>query len=212
MAHGERQFAADLADFIRRQLRSPLTRHSLGVETNVRILSDVTCSGTASRPPQPQVHLKLSCLEQDIAIGRWVETPEELRPFLTNVKPKTHLFIPRVVIEVKYAGVNSHTIMTYSEIAGRLKGVYEGLRYYFLLRAGSKDPATLERHGRMFDRIYQLERIRQTGGASTLPPYTEGDWSRFARRAPVQRGLRRLLSDIRGDLTTPRVWSEDRRG
>lgn len=208
MGHGERQFASDVAAHIDRQLRDLLRAENLTVETDVRILSDMTCA-TDCDPNGRYLDLRLSCLEQDIVIGYRVDVPSAIRPYLTNLRDKSALMIPRIVIEAKYADVNSHTVMTYSEIAGRLKGVYQGLYYYLLIRGGGKTPGTLERHGRMFDRMYHLEHTRNIGGRSTLARYEEGDWPSLMRKGCIRRGMKQLLKDIRQDLVTPRVWTGD---
>jgi hypothetical protein len=201
----EKLFAADLASYLTTELQEELEQNSLEVVPSVKILADLTCSiesdGTGNYIMQP----KLSFLEQDIVIGHRAETPTEIRKFFSNIRNRQSILVPRLVIEVKYEGVTSHVLMTYSEIAGRLKGVYQNLRYYFLMRAGSKDPWTLERHGRNFDRIYQFVRARGSKSRYWPGAYQIGQLAVHLQDPIVGPAVQKLVEDIRIDLGCPRV-------
>lgn len=194
-------FVADLKDWLAEQLAADLEQHGLAVEAHVPVLSDLTCDIGPNGAARPT----LSFLQQDLVIGRWAKAPAEIRPYFHRPGSREWVLLPRVVIEVKYSGVVSHAVMTYSDIAARLKAVHGDLRYYFLVRAGSKSPEILSRHGRSFDRIYQLVRAR--GKVGWPPPYRGGDLSEHLADDLVAQGLERLVADIRSDLEAPRVWT-----
>ena len=203
--NNEKLFVADLASYLKAELQEELERYGLKVVAGVKILADLTCSIESDGDGKPVVRPTLSFLEQDIVIGHQVRVPPGIREFLRNVQEKTVILVPRLVIEVKYEGVTSHVLMTYSEIAGRLKGIYQNLRYYFLMRAGSKDPWTLERHGRNFDRIYQLVRVRGRDSQYWPGAYQTGQLTAHLQKPLVGKAMRDLIQDIRTDLECPRV-------
>ncbi len=201
----EKNFVEDLREWLSRELEPDLRELGLDIVAHHPVLSDLTCdldSGGRARPT-------LSFLEQDLVIGRWAAAPPEIQPFFRRVRDREWLLLPRIVIEVKYAGVVSHSVMTYSDIAARLKSVHGDLRFYFLMRAGSKSPEILGRHGRTFDRIYQLVRVRGAKSPHWPPRFRPGDLAQHLEDDVVASGLQRLLADIRSDLAAPRVWTSE---
>lgn len=61
--------------------------------------------------------------------------------------------IPRIVAEVKFAGVTTHDVIVYSEKADRIRRVYPYVRYGFVLGGMEKIPKRVLRLGQRFDFI-----------------------------------------------------------
>lgn len=59
--------------------------------------------------------------------------------------------IPRVVVEVKLGGVNTHSAIVYSEKARRIKAVYPFVRFGFLMGGRDTVPGRVLRLGQEFD-------------------------------------------------------------
>ena len=113
-------------------------------------------------------------------------------PLLRNIDDKSRLFVPRLIMEVKYGCISSHGIITYSEIAMRMKSVYQGLRYYLVMRFGNKTSETMERHGPGFDRIYLFEHKKLPMGVRyNSSTYKKGDWDDHMTSKALKDGLTR---------------------
>ena len=59
--------------------------------------------------------------------------------------------IPRVIVEVKYAGVTTHDAIVYSYKAECIKRIYPFCRYGMLIGGKKTIPGRVLRHGRNFD-------------------------------------------------------------
>ena len=71
---------------------------------------------------------------------------------------KKDLIVPSIIIELKYDGVNTHGIVTYSNIASEIKSIFPKCKYIFALRynSGSSENKLL-RNGKNFDNILYFE-------------------------------------------------------
>ena len=204
---GEDLFTQNLCDYLRHALRKQLGEHGLEIVSHVKILSDANCYAAEARGSGGrQAQIALNCLEQDIVIGQYGSTSVAVRDLLKNIGDKSQILMPRVIMEVKYGGISSHGLMTYSDIATRMKSMYQGLRYYLVMRFGNKSREVLERHGRGYDRIYEFEHNKPGRVSYSPTSYHPGDWDSHMLSKAFQEGLDRMLVDIVADLSTSRVW------
>lgn len=111
---------------------------------------------------------RIGCLDQDIVVGEWVEVEEGLAKYFSpRLKRIGKLFLPHAIVEVKYGGVDSHGLTTYSHIAQRIRQVFNDVRYYLLVRFDNKRPATYKRHGVGFDTMAVLQNDPEGGKPAT---------------------------------------------
>jgi hypothetical protein len=61
--------------------------------------------------------------------------------------------VPRIVVELKYAGVTTHDVIVYSEKADRIRRVYPYVRYGFVIGGFNHIPGRALRLGQRFDFI-----------------------------------------------------------
>jgi hypothetical protein len=69
-------------------------------------------------------------------------------------KNTSELIIPKIIIELKYNGANTHTLLTYSKISFDIKSIYPNSKYFLLmLYSGNSSNNKLLRNGVGFDKI-----------------------------------------------------------
>ena len=84
--------------------------------------------------------------------------------FLHNNKDsREKLIIPKIICELKYNGITSHGLITYSNYAADIKSIFPECAYYLTMRyqKGSSENK-LFRHGKNFNKIIYLDTKSQT--------------------------------------------------
>ena len=107
------------------------------------------------------------------------------------------IIIPEVIIELKYAGVNTHGLITYSNYASDIKGIFPDCKYYLVLlyRKDTSDNKFL-RHGKVFDKILCLM------DGSPQKKYSKGEMSRLLKNCSVCKSrFDELVSSLESDLS-----------
>lgn len=113
-----------------------------------------------------EFELQLGFFDQDIVIYNKedlmdiedLRNSKSIKIHNNDSKQKNTLIIPSIIIELKYDGVNTHGIITYSNIASDIKSIFPKCKYIFALRynSGSSDNKFL-RNGKNFDNIIYFE-------------------------------------------------------
>ena len=152
-----------------------------------RILKDIFLQ----KGKNNKFELQLGFFDQDIVIydKRSVMNIEDLRNSKSikihnnNKDQKDILIIPSIIIELKYDGVNTHGIITYSNIAHDIKSIFPRCKYIFALRynSGSSDNKLL-RNGKNFDNIIYFEKGRNSG-----KKYEKGQFKKELSKSPELR-------------------------
>ena len=127
-----------------------------------RILKDIFLQKGRSN----EFELQLGFFDQDIVIYNKedlmniedLRNSKSIKIHNNNSNQKNTLIIPSIIIELKYDGVNTHGIITYSNIASDIKSIFPKCKYIFALRynSGSSDNKFL-RNGKNFDNIIYFE-------------------------------------------------------
>ena len=127
-----------------------------------RILKDIFLQKGRSN----EFELQLGFFDQDIVIYNKedlmniedLRNSKSIKIHNNNSNQKNTLIIPSIIIELKYDGVNTHGIITYSNIASDIKSIFPKCKYIFALKynSGSSDNKFL-RNGKNFDNIIYFE-------------------------------------------------------
>ena len=123
-------------------------------EVRIKVLHDVSFFNKKNKAKfEPRFHF----MEQDIVVyDKAVVSPDVQRHFHNFPKGLDFVPVPRAIIEVKYARVTTHDLITYSSKSSRIKLMFPDVRYYFLSRFASEEEEKFLRHGVHFDRIVIL--------------------------------------------------------
>lgn len=115
--------------------------------------------------------------------------------FFHNIKEKEReaIIIPRIIIELKYGGVTSHGLITYSQYASDIKSIFPDCKYYLLVmyRKGASINK-LQRHATSIDKIAILD------DSSSVQKYEKGD---FENRIISQANLANRFDNFINELS-----------
>ena len=197
-------FCDDLFQMLERDLKLPILESSLqnlDIRMHQKILYDITVLYGASGNFKP----KFGFLEQDIVIGKVLKVPPELGNYFYRNPKKNEVFEPEIVIEIKNSSVNSHQLITYSQIASRIKTVFPRTRYYLVYAYCSvRMFEKVIRHGTHFDHIYNLCAVRNSELAPEI--YSSGDLPKdLGKDGRHMRVYQELLQQLKRDLCSPKV-------
>ncbi len=103
-----------------------------------RILKDIFLQKGKSN----KFELQLGFFDQDIVIYNKedlmdiedLRNSKSIKIHNNNSNQRNTLIIPSIIIELKYDGVNTHGIITYSKIASDIKSIFPKCKYIFALR------------------------------------------------------------------------------
>lgn len=173
----------------------PTLLKNLEIRKNQKIIYDITIMFGANGVFSP----KFGFLEQDLAIGIPLKVPEHLEQYCYRIKDKSSVFEPELIIEIKYGNVTSHQLMTYSNIASKIKAVFPRCRYYLVLGYCSVNIfEKLMRHGTNFDKIYNL--FARTTKETKIPNYYCGklldDYKNHSKKKVYDSFLKNIKYDL----------------
>jgi hypothetical protein len=106
--------------------------------------------------------LQFGFVDQDIVIYDETMDIADFREvkniFIHNNKDnRDNLIIPKIICELKYDGITSHGLITYSSYAADIKSIFPECKYFLALRhKKSSSENKLFRHGKNFDKIISL--------------------------------------------------------
>ena len=113
--------------------------------------------------------LQFGFVDQDIVI---YDEEMDIKEFhkLNNIKvhnnkeaPKK-MIIPKIIIELKYNGINSHGLITYSDYASDIKSIFPDCKYWLSMRYRKTCSVNkLKRHGKNFDKIIYFSDSKSEG-------------------------------------------------
>lgn len=193
----EDKFRDNLTDRLKKSLRSflkDLKEERLEIKAPAKILYDITFV-RRKKEFKPQ----LGFLEQDIAVYSEQGVSKEISKYFYMSDTKKLIRIPHLIIETKFE-VNSHSLLTYSKIAEKIKAIFPFSRYYLVICHTSKEPNLLLRHGTIFDRIIKFE-----GGIAKKKQFRP---NAFFEKKNNKRTYRKLVKMIELDLKYPKCEKE----
>lgn len=97
--------------------------------------------------------LNLGTAQQDIVI--YLKQPIQIKANSGIKQMNQDVLIPLIICEVKI-DADSHQLTTYSHIAGETKDKFPFVKYYLIMENSTKREETLWRHGKNFERIFNM--------------------------------------------------------
>ena len=102
-----------------------------------------------------KVHMGVDADSGEPIRGRGTGFEQDILIYEEKDKGNTTI-IPRVIVEVKFAGVTTHDAIVYSYKAECIKRIYPFCRYGMLIGGMNTIPGRVLRHGRSFDFIFSM--------------------------------------------------------
>jgi len=158
-----------------------------------RVLKDIFLQ----RDKSNRFELQLGFFDQDLVIYRKDDVMDigdlvqsrSIKIHNNNRYAKDKLIVPSVIVELKYDGVTTHQIITYSDIASDIKSIFPKCKYVLALRyTSSSSDNKLLRSGKNFDKIIYFE-----DGSNKGREYKKGQFSKELKKSS---SLRKKLSSL----------------
>lgn len=146
----------DLLIQIRKDLKKDFPEYNV---IKGKVLKDIFLSNDNKRG----YSLQLGFVDQDVVIYRETMDISEFSHVKNIVlhnfnKAHDEFVIPRIICELKFNGINSHGLITYSSYASDIKSIFPECKYFLLMRfKRTSTENKLFRHGRYFDKILSLD-------------------------------------------------------
>ena len=160
----ERLWNEDLINIIRQRLQLN-NQFEVG---KLKVLKDIFLN----RNIDGNNKLQLGFVEQDVVIYNEtlnINNFYQMNNLLVHNFGNNEMIIPKIICELKYNGITSHGLITYSNYASDIKSIFPHCKYILVLRyRNTSTPNKLLRHGKIFDKIIYLD------DGSSANPYTEG--------------------------------------
>ena len=175
----ERQFTDELIDKIKPVVADAQIKSGVSVLYEMPIDDDGRVRMGVDQDSGEAIRGKGTGFEQDVLIF------EEKTDGNTSI-------IPRVIIEIKYAGVTTHDAIVYSYKAESIKRVYPIVRFGMVIGGFKTIPGRLLRLGRQFDFIMAMEHPFVDAQVDELRTIVTDELSISRSLGSVLRGKRKL--------------------
>ena len=128
--------------------------------------------------------------EEEMDISKFYEVENIL--IHNNSGEKNKMVIPRLICELKYNGINSHGLITYSDYASDIKSIFPECKYWLAMRyRKSSTENKLYRHGKYFDKIIFFDTGKSVGN------YKQGD---FKKQIESQSDLKHRFTEFINEI------------
>lgn len=128
--------------------------------------------------------------EEEMDISKFYEVENII--IHNNSGNKDKMVIPKLICELKYNGINSHGLITYSDYASDIKSIFPECKYWLAMRyRKSSTENKLNRHGKNFDKIIFFDTGKSEGN------YKNGD---FEKQLESQSDLRERFAEFKNEI------------
>jgi hypothetical protein len=138
--------------------------------------------------------------EEEMDISKFYEVENIL--IHNNSGNKNKMVIPRLICELKYNGVNSHGLITYSDYASDIKSIFPECKYWLVMRySNSSSDNKLYRHGKYFDKIIFFDSGRSNG------KYHKGDFKQqIENHSELKKIFLEFINEIKKTLVDSNAY------
>lgn len=194
--NSESLWREDLVEILKDKLSSFRNYKDYKIESGIKILKDVYIHKNSNK----KLEFQLGFFEQDIVLYKdKLDLGENIISHnikFHNSKDKSKVIVPKSIIELKYMGVNSHSLIVYSEIFREIKGIFPETKFYLLLRYNEKSQSLLMRHCKNFDKIISFGEIPKI-----KKPYIKNQFLKELKKdKELRRKFKSLLECLKNDL------------
>ncbi len=113
-----------------------------------------------------------------------------------NVFNRDKMVIPKLICELKYNGITSHGLITYSDYASDIKSIFPDCKYWLAIRyRKSSTENKLNRHGKNFDKIIFFDTGKSEGN------YKNGDFkNQIESQSDLKYRFTEFINEIKETL------------
>ena len=149
----EEKWNNDLIEILEEKLKNDFPRIKI---IKGKVLKDIFLN---KNQKTGEYKLQFGFVDQDIV---FYETEMDISEFYdvenilihNNSANKNKMLIPKLICELKYNGINSHGLITYSDYASDIKSIFPECKYWLAMRYRKNSSENkLYRHGKYFDKI-----------------------------------------------------------
>jgi hypothetical protein len=151
--------------------------------------------------------LQFGFVDQDVVIYEETMDISDFKSvkniFLHNNKDnRDNLIIPKVICELKFNGITSHGLITYSNYAADIKSIFPECKYMLVMRhKKSSSTNKLFRHGKTFDKIISFDDFSSKGS------YIQGQFlSELENDTSLKNRFDEFINEIK-ETMRPRLTS-----
>ncbi len=168
----EEKWNIDLIEILREELKNDFPKIKI---IKGKILKDIFLN---KNQKTGEYKLQFGFVDQDIV---FYEKEMDITDFYevknilvhNNSENKNKMLIPKLICELKYNGINSHGLITYSDYASDIKSIFPECKYWLAMRYRKNSSENkLYRHGKYFDKIIFFDKESSTG------KYEKGDFKK----------------------------------
>ncbi len=188
----EEKWNIDLIEILKEELKTEFPKVQI---FKGKVLKDIFLS---KNPNSHENKIQFGFVDQDIVFydnEMDISILNEIENILihnNNIYNKDKMVIPKLICELKYNGITSHGLITYSDYASDIKSIFPECKYWLAMRyRKSSTENKLNRHGKNFDKIIFFD----TGNSEGI--YTKGD---FRKQIETQVELENRFSEFLNEI------------
>ncbi len=167
----EEKWNIDLIEILKEELKMEFPKIQI---FKGKVLKDIFLS---KNPNSYEQKIQFGFVDQDIVFydnEMDISKLNEIENILihnNNIHNKNKMVIPKLICELKYNGITSHGLITYSDYASDIKSIFPECKYWLAIRyRKSSTENKLNRHGKNFDKIIYFDTGKSEGS------YKKGDF------------------------------------
>lgn len=192
----EEKWNIDLIEILKEELKMEFPKIQI---FKGKVLKDIFLS---KNPNYYEPKIQFGFVDQDIVFydnEMDISKLNEIENILihnNNINNKDKMVIPKLICELKYNGITSHGLITYSDYASDIKSIFPECKYWLAMRyRKSSTDNKLNRHGKYFDKIIFFN------SGKSVENYKEGDFiKQIDSQSDLKRRYKEFINEIKETL------------
>ncbi len=192
----EVKWNTDLIEILKKKLKKEFPKVTI---VKGKVLKDIFLS---KNPNSHEQKIQFGFVDQDIVFydnEMDISKLNKIKNILihnNNNKNKDKMVIPKLICELKYDGITSHGLITYSDYASDIKSIFPECKYWLAMRyRKSSTENKLNRHGKHFDKIIFFD------SGKSVENYKKGDFKKQIDSQPeLKERYEEFINEIKETL------------